>query len=278
MPSEPNFSSFSPDSTQIVQSLAAGLRIVDGNTGTTVMENLGGGPSTMPEWSPDGQHIVYVRHDQTGGGPFGLVDFTGIVNGRIVRLDRSGSDWVVGPTLAETPGENLYYPAYSPDGQWVVYNRSPSNTSSLGTDTEGGMSGVEDSELWFVSSSGAGFIRQLENIAGLQDTWAKFDPTEYQDRGQPLYWMAWSSRRAFGLRLPERGDMQLWMSAFDPTRAQAGELPTYPAFRLPFQNIESGNFIPQWVTTVERMTCDTNVDCGGEFCVDGRCYEDPPLI
>ena len=36
MPTEPNFSSFSPDASQIVQSLAAGLRIVDGNTGTSM--------------------------------------------------------------------------------------------------------------------------------------------------------------------------------------------------------------------------------------------------
>ena len=140
------------------------------------------------------------------------------------------------------------------------------------------MSGVEDSELWFVSANGGGTLTPLSNIAGLQDSWPKFDPTEYVDRGVPVYWMAWSTRRAFGLRTPERGQMQLWMSAFSPTQAAEGGLPTHPAFRLPFQNIESGNHIPQWVTTVERQTCTTGAECGGEFCVDGRCYEQPPLI
>ena len=275
-PTEPNFSSFAPDASQIVQSFAAGLRIIDGNSGAVILEGLGGGPSTMPDWSPDGQHVVYVRHNQTGGGPFALVDYTGIVDGRIVRLDWDGASWAVGPTLAESPGENLYYPAYSPDGQWVVYDRSPSNTSSVGDDPASGMSGVRDSELWLVSSSG-GPPRQLTNIAGLMDSWAKFDPTEYMDSGHPLYWMAWSSRRAYGLRLASDTRMQLWMAAFDPTAAEAG-LPTHPAFWLPFQNIESGNHIPQWVTHIERETCTTDMDCGGEFCVAGRCYEQTPLF
>ena len=85
------------------------------------------------------------------------------------------------------------------------------------------MSGVHDSELWFISSNGTGTQRQLTNIAGLMDSWAKFDPTEYQDQGHPLYWMAFTSRRGYGLRLDEDTRAQLWMCAFDPMRP---DLPT----------------------------------------------------
>ena len=51
-----------------------------------------------------------------------------------------------------------------------------------------------------------------------------------------------------------------------------------PPFRLPFQDITTGNHIAQWVTTVERQTCSTDVECSGEFCIDGRCYQQPPLF
>ena len=275
-PQEPNFSSFSPDATQIVTSAMAGLRILDGATGNVLLEGLGGGPSSMPDWSPDGQHIVYARHD--AGPMFGLVDSAGITDGRITRLDWNGASWVVGPTLVAGGGNN-YYPAFSPDGEWVVFNRSPSNTNSMGSDTSsGGMGGVRDAELWVVSSSGTGTAMQLGNIGGLADSWPKWDPTVYRDGGRDLFWFAWSSRRAFGLRLAEDARMQLWMSAFDPQQAAMGREAAYPAFRLPFQDIATGNHIAQWVTRVERMTCEDDADCGGEFCVDGRCYEQPPLI
>ncbi|MDQ3033631.1 MAG: hypothetical protein M3Y87_14530 [Myxococcota bacterium] len=271
-PQEPNFSSFSPDATQIVTSSLAGLRILDGTTGSVVLEGLGGGPSSMPDWSPDGQRIVYARHDAPA--TFGLADAPGITDGRITRLDWNGASWVVGPTLVAGGGNN-YYPAFSPDGEWVVFNRSPANTNSMGG--EGG-TGVRDAELWVVSSSGTGVAMRLGNIGGLADSWPKWDPTAYRDGGRDLFWFAWSSRRAFGLRLAEDTRMQLWMSAFDPAQAAMGREAAYPAFRLPFQDIATGNHIAQWVTSVERLTCDDDADCGGEFCVDGRCYEQPPLI
>src|SRR5262245_31863579 len=62
-PTQPNFSSFSPDNLQIVSSSAMDLTIRDGATGAEVAGPFGGGPGEMPDWSPDGEHIVYVRHD-----------------------------------------------------------------------------------------------------------------------------------------------------------------------------------------------------------------------
>jgi hypothetical protein len=273
-PQQPNFFSFNPDASQIASSSLQGVHIRDGNTGEVVAGPFGGGAAAMPDWSPDGNHIVIVRHDATP--VFGLYDVPGVTGGRLVRLDRAGSSWTVGPTLVSGGGNN-YYPAYSPDGNWIVFCRSPSNTNSMGTDPDSGMAGVPDAQLWVVSSSGGAPIR-LDRADGLADSWPKWDPTSYLDNGRTIFWLAWTSRRGFGLRYPEDDRFQLWMAAFDPQRAQAGMDPAYPAFRLPFQNIHSGNHIPQWVTRVERMTCTDDADCGGEFCVDGRCYAEVPLI
>ncbi|GAB4203085.1 MAG: hypothetical protein OHK0013_16880 [Sandaracinaceae bacterium] len=275
-PSQPNFSSFSPDSRQLVTSYLTGLRILDATTGAVVEDRLGGGPASQPDWSPDGQHIVYVAHDAPSIG--GLVDTPGVTSGRITILDRVGGGWGSPRTIVQTPGQNNYYPSYSPDGRFIAFCRSPSNINSMGADPDSGSSAVPDAQLWLIPSDGSGAARQLTVIAGRADSWPKWDPTEYLNQGRPLFWMSWSSRRAYGLRIAEDVRSQLWMAAFEPTVAATGAQGFRAAFHLPFQDLETSNHIAQWVTSVERRACDDNADCGGEFCVDGRCFAEEPLL
>lgn len=275
-PSQPNFASFSPDSTEIVTSFNTGLSIRDASTGTITTDRLGGGPSSQPDWSPDGNHIVFARHDAPSIG--GLVDVGGVTSGRITILDREGSGWGSPRTIVAIEGVNNYYPAYSPDGRFIAFCRSPSNINSMGADPDSGTSAVPDAQLWLIPSDGSGASRQLTNVAGLADSWPKWDPTEYQNQGRPLFWMSWTSRRAYGLRLARDQRAQIWMAAFDPMLASTGEQGFRAAFWLPFQDITTANHIPQWVTSVERQTCTSNADCGGEFCVEGRCFEEEPLL
>jgi hypothetical protein len=62
------------------------------------------------------------------------------------------------------------------------------------------------------------------------------------------------------------------MVAFDPAKAAAGQDATFPAFWLPFQDINGGNHIAQWVTSIPRHTCQTSADCDqGEHCLSGNC-------
>jgi TolB protein len=276
-PTQPNFSSFSPDNLYIVSSSAMGLTIRDGATGNQIAGPLGGGPGEMPDWSPDGEHIVYVRHDNMVPGGFPLYDFSSVSSGRIETLVGSGGTWGAGPVLAPSAGGNNYYPAYSPDGRWVVYIRSPSNTPSMGMDSSSAMTAyVADAQQWIVRADGSAPATEMLNAAGLADSWPKWDPTIYRDGSRTIFWYAWSSRRGYGLRYDDLGaPTQIWMAAFDPDR---GGDPSFPAFRLPFQDIATGNHIPQWTTTVERMDCTSDADCPGEFCVAGRCYEQVPLI
>lgn len=273
-PSQPNFGSFSPDASQIVTSSLAGLTIRSASEDRIIVDNLGGGAASQPDWSADGNHIVFVRHD----APAILVyDALGVSSGRIVRLDRSGDTWTVGPTLVDTPGQNNYYPAFSPDGNYVVYNHSPSNTGSAGADPDSGMTGVPDAQIMIVPSAGGTPIR-LSRLQGLADSWAKWDPTIYHDGSHDLFWLTWSSRRAFGLRVAANARAQLWMAAVDPSALARGEEGVTAPFRLPFQDIATSNHIAQWVTSVERAPCVTNSDCPGEFCVDGRCFGEVPII
>jgi TolB protein len=114
---------------------------------------------------------------------------------------------------------------------------------------------------------------------GRGDSWPKWTPSPQQYKGHPLLWITFSSRRAYGLRLntalPTQsapGTAQIWMAAIDPTRAWAGNDPSYPAFWLPFQDMASGNHIAQWVLKVARKPCASVTDCAGdESCSAGVC-------
>jgi hypothetical protein len=279
-PTEPNFVSLNADGSLVVGSSLMGLTFRDGATGAITAGPVGAGPSEMPDVSPDGMHVVYVSVPPGPTFP-GLYDLSSVVSGTIRRMDFDGTAWAdSGTALVEAGTGNNYYPTYSPDGAFIVFNRSPSNTPSMGMDASSAMTAyVPDAQLWVVPAGGGAPV-QLLRANGFADAWPKFDPTMYVSEGRPLYWLAWSSRRAFGLRYDESGPHapQLWMAAFDPTEAAAGNDPAFPAFRLPFQDVDTGNHIAQWVTSVERMTCTTDADCGGEFCVDGRCFEEIPLM
>ena len=45
-----------------------------------------------------------------------------------------------------------------------------------------------------------------------------------------------------------------------------------PPFWLPFQDIQSGNHIAQWVAKVERQPCAKDIECPtGQVCKQGLC-------
>lgn len=207
-PEQPNFSSFSPDASQVVTSYLTGLVIRDATSGAVVAERLGGGPASHPEWSPDGDHIVFVQHEAPAVGF--LKDVMAVTSGRIAILDRAGSSWSSPRTIVATPGMNNYYPAYAPDGRFLSFCRSPSNIGSAGEQRDDGSSGaVSDAELWLIPADGSGAARRLSSITGLADSWPKWDPTVYQNHDRPLYWMSWTSRRAYGLRTAADANAQI---------------------------------------------------------------------
>ena len=273
-PQEPNFTSFAPDNSQIVGSTLMGLRFLSATDGSIVSDMVTGAAASMPDWSPDGQHIAYVAYP--GRSVFGLFDETGVASGSITRLDLVGSTWTVGPTLVASAGDNNFHPGYSPDGNFIVYNRSPANTSSLGIDPNSGTSAIPDAQMWFVSSSG-GTPVSMDTSHGLSDAWPRFNPTTFMDHGHPLFWMVWASRRQYGLRLDTDTRSQLWMCSFDPTRAAAGQDPTSVPFWVPRQDVTVANHLAQWTLGVARTTCTNDGDCGGEFCYQGRCYQQMPV-
>jgi TolB protein len=276
-----NFFTFSPDATQLAVSDGSGILIRDTATGS-VLHQVDGVVGTMPDWSPDGSHIVYTEPpagwcDDAGFDEESECHWPLVEGGQIGTLELVSGTWRPGPMLVPRGSENNFYPTYSPDGQWVLFNRSRSNQSSI-PDFEGESVLPTDHELWAIAADGGTPIPLGATTSGAGETWPKWDPTAYAHRGQALFWFSFSSTRSYGLRTADGGPSQLWMAAFVPSQAGAGLDPATPPLRLPFQGDEGGNHIAQWVTRVERPSCTDTSECGaGEFCDGGRCLPDGPI-
>ncbi|HEY3355708.1 MAG TPA: hypothetical protein VGQ83_20825 [Polyangia bacterium] len=255
-----NFFTFSPDATQIMTSNGISLVWRDAATGAALKDPVVP-VGTMPDWSPDGTKLVFTR-STTPPPCIGICGAPGVDKAGLSLLSFDGTTWSAPAPLVPYAGQNNYYPAFSPDGQWIMFNRSPGDKNSYD---------APDAEVWVVRASGGTPIRLARASTG-GDSWPKWAGKVQTYRGKPLLWLTFSSRRAFGLALAAGTRAQLWMAAFDPEAAAAGGDGSYPAFWLPFQEPGSGNHIAQWVTEVVRKPCGGDPECeGGEFCEMGRC-------
>ncbi len=160
-----------------------------------------------------------------------------------------------------------FFPSVSSDGGWVVFVSA--HCSSPATPNapygEGPCDGYDDigSTLRLVSINGGDAIELPSANGGgnLTNSWPRFSPNRGQRfRGQTLYWIAFSSRRSYGLRIanptPEDPSTppQIWFAAIalpEDGSAPAGD-PSFAPIWLPNQNDDNstptGNHVPQWTT------------------------------
>ncbi len=256
-----NFFSFSPDSKQIMTSNGVSIVLRNALTGAAVVDPLVA-KGAMPDWAPNGLKMVYAS-PATAPPCVGFCGATGVDSASLQVLTYVGGAWNKTPTtLVPFSAQNNFYPTYSPDGKWVLFNRSPSNANSYD---------AKDAQVWVVSEAGGAPVRLAIASTG-GDSWPKWTPAIQAYRGGQLLWLTFSSRRAYGLRLAKDAQVQLWMVGFDPAKAAAGADPSGPAFWLPFQDLSSGNHIAQWVNAVARQPCGAAAMCEAtETCYGGRC-------
>src|SRR5262249_2501354 len=119
---------FSPDGTQIafVSTRESSSQLIYRNSAFPllggdiwVMSELGGlakkivESGNFPSWSPDGSAIIYTSAPGNNQ-KFSSVPASGGKASEIPLKFTSGE-----------PARNLFYPSYSSDGQWVVFERQP---------------------------------------------------------------------------------------------------------------------------------------------------------
>ena len=222
-----NFKTWSPDGTRLLSTFYGDLTLWDATSWT----RLGTVPldteATHVDWSPDGTLVAFTATDAL------TYDWV-LTGGRIAVVQALADDQWGDVQILYTPPEgwNAYYPAFSPDGNWVAFNVSTGDSYN-----------DEDAELWVVPSTGGpaislGAANQLE---GLTNSWARWGPLPDDD----VMWLAFSSTRPYGA--VTSGNPQIWVAAFDAALADTGQDPSTPAFWLQDQDSSENNHVPVWV-------------------------------
>ena len=245
-----NFATFTPDDAQLLSVDQGKLVVRDAQT-QQILTTMTVDPPTLrvthPDLSPDGKQLLYVRIV----APDSDFQFS---NGKIFRRSYDAASHTFGPEIPlVTDAGNNFYPTWSPDGAWVLFNRTTGGTSYDNN----------NAAPWVIKADGTMPPVLLGNatIALSTDSWPRWAPFPQTlgDAKQPMFWITMSSKRDFGVRrkntgLPQRGSTgkraQIWMTPFFPAQAALGEDPSAPAFRLPFQSLASSNHIAQWTERV----------------------------
>jgi hypothetical protein len=253
------FQSWKPDGSEFVgvymdnNATDFNLLLFDGDTaeftGTIDIGATADDPANHPDWSPDGSRIVFTRVGEANTNQRSYY-------GAIQMITYEGDDeWSVPETLVpREDGTNFYYPAFSPDPDYIIFNRSRCNSGNTGSECDGDMNptatlmmmrsevGATPVELTRANAPG---VRD-EGRTALYNSFPKWSPFVFQrteEFGTRLMWVTFSSKRDFGLR---ETDTLLWMAAIDPDPVRSGLDPSFPAFAIPYQDLETNNHIAQW--------------------------------
>jgi len=235
-----NFATFTPDATKLV-TLYQGVLSLRNTAGGSVISTIpssSGFVATHPELSPDGTRLANV---ETSAHSY---DFQ-VGNGSIVTRTFDQNTNAFGPIQMLVPnaaGASSYYPSWSPDGQWILFTRTTGNSYNDAS-----------AQIWIVKSDGSQPPIQLTSAnlgTNLTNSWARWAPFQqsFGSTNEPVYYFTFSTVRPFGVR--GTGGTQIWMAPFFPNRASGGMDPSGPAFRMPFQRIDTANHIAQWTQAI----------------------------
>ena len=222
------FSTIDPTGTWRITDNGGTLQVYDAADGQYLFDVPADIPLTMPDWSPDGKSLLAVTAaDFKYPNNFG--------RGEIVKLPHLGEALFGEPEIlvAAQTVDNQYYPMFSPDSQWVAFNRA-----------KGASYFNEDAALWLVSAAGGDPIElERANLAGsLTNSWPRWAPMPDDD----ILWLAFASTRSYGNFEVGTGTAQIWVTAIDTYVAEDGVDPSLPSYRLVQQDLETSNHTPWW--------------------------------
>ena len=299
----PGFQSFSHDHVNMV---ASTYNKTDQNKVFDVFNNTpalsgtwaipNGWQATQPDISPDDTAMLYVV---PAVGTVSLAGDHHFLSGSIYESPIDFNANTLGSPnllLGSTGTQNFYYPSFSPNSTFVVFNEAPdgdafynrkARVKLLHYPKQGG-DGPLDLPALNSPPAGAGDVDRLTN------SWAKWSPFIQTYHGHKLLWVTFSSNRDYGLHLVNRGfdncyppesptydspqplskqgvtyegcaQPQIWMAAIivDDDRGLDSVDRSFPAFWLPFQDVNAHNHTAQWVQKVQTGSIPDGGTCGG---------------
>jgi hypothetical protein len=264
-----NFAWFNPAGDKLITNWSGTLKVRDPKTGS-VLETvdpalIGGlGLGAMPEWSPDGKWIAFVRY--LSGSPY---DFELTDSGDIVVMPyNDGSFGPAVTVVAAKPGTNYHFwPSWSPDSNWLVFNTMDCGSGCQQYDASPTrlrlVRAIDDTGQIMAASP------PIDLIAGTHlphntNNWPKFAPFLQNNR---FVFVVYSAQYGWGWN--SGGTPQLFMFGIDLDKAKMGVDPSFQPVWLPFQDRATGNHSAIWTTDV---ACVEDKDCPSEFvCMGGAC-------
>lgn len=247
-----SWATFSPDDSKLVVSGQGSLTVVNAADATPVGAGLIPLPSgvygTMPDWAPDGKHLAFAsvqsgekaRHLQASSIAWLSADGDSFRNYELIAESKRKSCGELTEAYAN--------PMFSPDSKWLAFSHA--DCSSEGDPT---------AEVVLARAEPNAEQLRLE-LANTQVGDAKLD---HLQNGMPTWapaldgniaWIAFTSTRKYGLVLngdanSGSGMRQLWVAAVDLSKVGQGD-PSFPAFRLPAQDLTENNHRPFWAIDV----------------------------
>ncbi len=231
------FKAISPDGAYMLGTDGPNLILYDLEQGVRIKSFQYPTPISHPDWSPDGSQVVFVR---VTGSAASDMEFK---NGEIVQADFNEDDLTLTNEVVLKQRDstyNFYYPAYSPDGEWIVYNRAKNDFTR--TDGHFGCYAAPDAEVWLMSRDGSIDLR-LDNAnadGAIQNSYPRWGPLPDDD----VLWLAFSSRRPYPI--DPSMDPQIWIVGINPELAKEGQDPSATPLWLPGQSIFNDNHLPVW--------------------------------
>lgn len=255
---------FSPDGERLVNSFRGKLYLRGADKTLAEMGTLlDSSPESKshPFWAPDGKSFAYASWQPGQNGASASTNGD-IERGAQVWIAPSDGKKVTGAPVLLVPRQtdrSAYYPAISDDGKWVVFNQSrcdgPPGVTGYGADPCDGYDDASARVLAIAAGGGAPIdLVRLNGDANFTNSWPRWAPDHGTFRKKPLYWVAFSSQRPYGLRLAGSttgaGVPQLWFAAVT-LDATTGD-PSFSPVWLPGQDTDithpTGNHVPQWTT------------------------------
>ena len=262
-------------------------------SGTWAVPN--GWQATQPDVSPDNKALLYVV---PATGTLSSVGDHHFLSGSVYESSVDFSTNSIGVPnllLGSTGTQNFYYPSFSPNGTFVVFNEAPDGDAFYNRKARVKLvhypkqPGDQPLDLPGLNTAPAG----TGDSEKLSNSWAKWSPFIQTYHGHKLLWVTFSSNRDYGLHLvnqgfdncypPESPDYdspqplskqgvtyegcaqpQIWMAAIvvDDDRGLDGVDRSFPAFWLPFQDVNAHNHTAQWVEKVQTSPGPDGGTCG----------------
>ena len=276
--------------------------IFDGNTqallGTAALP--AGMAATQPDLSADDASLVFVVPKAGTIAKEGDHHFEG---GALywAPFDAAANTLGAPTQLLADAAHNYYYPSVSPGGSFVVFDDAPQPGNTATANNDAFYNRGARVKLLHFPAGGTPIDLPALNVAdGFSNSWPRWSPFVQTYKGKKLLWVTFSSNRDYGLHLvnksfdncyPPEGPAsnvpsplskkgvtyagcaqpQIWMAAVivDEDPSLDAKDRSFPAFWLPFQDVNSHNHSAQWVEKVQGTpTGDDGGTCVGE---NGAC-------